>query len=469
MLTTRSVIKTLERLKFSDLIQLAQENGLQVHSKMTKKAIIQALLRPRSLSLKLYGGARTESSSVSESPDPSLLPPVPPVPPIQPPVKWDKIPEPALQSIIKRLSRNDFNRLRLTSRTFNNRIKQLETKDFYKALIAKLPYIYVPIELVAQLYVNSVAWSPDGTRLASGGEDGIIRIWRIDPETGTFQQNPLELRGHTSWVYSLAWSPDGTRLAYCGIDRIIRIWGFDPETGTFQQNPLELRGPTFSGVNNLAWSPDGTRLASSGEDRIIRIWGFDHETGTFQQNPLELRSHKYSTNMHYPMYRVAWSPDGTRIASGGIDRIIRIWGFDPENGTFQQVPLELRDRSGSQVYSLAWSPDGSRLASGGADGIIRIWGYDPNTGTFQQNPLELRSHRNWVKSLAWSPDGTRLASGGADRIIRIWGFDPNTGTFQQNPLELRGHTSWVNSVAWSPDGSRLASGGRDGIIRIWMS
>jgi len=420
MTSTRSVIKTLERLKVSDLRQLAQENGLRVHSKMTRKAIIQALLRPGTLSHKLYGGARTESSSVTDSPDPSPVPPVPPV-------AWDKIPEPALLNIIKRLSRNDFNRFRRTSRTFNDRIKKLETqentKDFYQALIANLSYSYVPIELEASSPVSSLAWStPAGakpaSRLASGGVDGIIRIWGYDPETGIFQQNPLELRGHPNSVNSLAWSPDGSRLASGGMDRIIRIWGIDPETGTFQQNPLELSDQT-SPVFSLAWSPDGTRLASGGADRIVRIWEFDPNTGTFQQNPLELRGHTEA------------------------------------------------------VWSLAWSPDGTRLASGGWDEIIRIWGIDPETGTFQQNPLELMGYTDWVNSLAWSPDGTRLASGGNDGIIRIWGFDPNTGTFQQNPLELRGHTDSVRSLAWSPDdndgGSRLASGGDDRIIRIWMS
>jgi len=464
MTSTRSVIKTLERLKFSDLRQLAQENGLRVHLKMTKKAIIQALLRPRSLSHKLYGGARTESSSVTESLDPPI-----------PPVAWDKIPEPALLNIIKRLSRNDFNRFRRTSRTFNDRIKKLETqentKDFYQALIANLPYSYVPIELEASSPVNSLAWSPDGYRLASGGYDRKIRIWGIDPETGTFQQNSLELRGHTDWVNSVAWStPTGakpaSRLASGGRDEIIRIWEFNPDTGTFQQNSLELRGHT-SWVKSVAWSPDGSRLASGGDDRIIRIWEFDPETGTFQQNSLELRGHTSS------VYSLAWStPAGAktafRLASGGRDGIIRIWGIDPETGTFQQNPLELRGHT-SPVNSVAWSPDGTRLASGGNDRIIRIWGIDPETGTFQQNPLELRGHTDWVWSLDWSPDGTRLASGGLDRIIRIWEFDPETGTFQQNSLELRGHTDSVYSLAWSPDGTRLASGGNDRIIRIWMS
>jgi len=184
-----------------------------------------------------------------------------------PPIEWNKIPETALIDIIKRLSRNDFNRFRRYSKKFNDRIKQLETEDFYKELIAKLPYAYVPIVLKAPSGVYSVAWSPDGKRLASDGADRIIPIWEFETETETFQQEPSELKGLTT--PSVAWSPDGTRLASGGHDKIIRIWKFDPKTETFQQNPLELKGHT-AWVSSVAWSPDNTRLASVGEK--ILIW-----------------------------------------------------------------------------------------------------------------------------------------------------------------------------------------------------
>jgi hypothetical protein len=107
--------------------------------------------------------------------------------------------------------------------------------------------------------VNALAWAPDGTRLASAGNDGQVRIW--NPDTGTHKT----LTGHTDWVNALAWSPDGTHLASAGNDRLVRIW--NPNTGT---HTTLTRHPSW--VNALAWAPDGTQLASASADSQVRIW-----------------------------------------------------------------------------------------------------------------------------------------------------------------------------------------------------
>ena len=275
---------------------------------------------------------------------------------------------------------------------------------------------------------ESVAWSPDGTRIATGDDDGTVRVW--DAATG----EPLRaLTGHTKSVSSVAWSPDGTRIATGDDDGTVRVW--DAATG----EPVRaLTGHTRS-VRSVAWSPDGTRIATSGDDDgTVRVW--DAATG----EPVRaLTGHTKS------VFSVTWSPDGTRIATGGVDGT-RVW--DAATGE----PVRALTGHTRWVRSVAWSPDGTRIATGGDDGMVRVW--DAATG----EPVRaLTGHTSLVLSVAWSPDGTRIATGGVDGMVRVW--DAATG----EPLRaLTGHTSSVRSVAWSPDSTRIATGGGDG-TRVW--
>ncbi|KAJ6144961.1 hypothetical protein N7470_008856 [Penicillium chermesinum] len=317
--------------------------------------------------------------------------------------------------------------------------------------------------------IRSIAWSPDGSRLASGSADKTVRIW--DPATG---QSVSILEGHTDWVNSIAWSPDGSRLVSGSGDKTVRIW--DPATGQSVSTLNCYSRSAFSAVYSIAWSPDGSRLASGSGDNIVQIWDlatgqsmsileghtkwvntiawvgdktvriWDPATG---QSVSTLNGH--SRSAFSAVYSIAWSPDGSRLASGSGDNIVRIW--DPATGQNMSI-LEGHTYS---VYSIAWSPDGSRLVSGSEDKTVRIW--DPATG---QSVSILEGHTDWVNSIFWSPDGSRLASGSEDKTVRIW--DPATG---QSMSTLEGHSLEIRSITWSPDGSRLASGSEDKTVRIW--
>ncbi len=270
--------------------------------------------------------------------------------------------------------------------------------------------------------VSSVAFSPDGQRLASGSHDKTVKIW--DSTTG---KELLSLKGHEDLVYSVAFSPDGQRLASGSHDKTVKIW--DSATG---KELLALKGHV-GWVTSVAFSPDGRHLASGSYDKTVKIW--DSATG---KELFTIRGHDGETG-----YSVAFSPDGRLLASGG-DYTVKIW--DSATGK-ELFALGRHDWS---VNSVASNPDGRLLASGGLD-TVKIW--DSATG---KELFALKGHAGEITSMAFSPDGQRLASASTDETVKIW--DSATG---KELFTLKGQNGSVFSVAFSPDGQRLASGSDD--------
>jgi WD40 repeat protein len=278
--------------------------------------------------------------------------------------------------------------------------------------------------------VHGVAFSPDGSRLASASQDGTVKVW--ESQTGQLVRT---LQGHSDWVSGVAFSPDGKRLASASGDGTVKLW--DVHTG---QEERTLKGHT-KWVSGVAFSPDGRRLASASEDRTVRVW--DAHTG---QELSTLR------RLHYWVSSVAFSPDGRRLACAACsaDQTVEIW--DVQTG---QQTLSLKHTQ--QVSGVAFSPDGKRLASAPGDGTVRLW--DAHTGLEERT---LMGHTGRVLSVSFSPDGGRLASASMDRTVKVW--DALTG---QEVRTLRGHTDRVSGVTFSPDGQRLASASADRTVRVW--
>ena len=277
--------------------------------------------------------------------------------------------------------------------------------------------------------INSVAFSPDGSTLASGSNDKTIRLW--DTVTGKHKQTLVE---HTEDINDVAFSPNERIIAGGSDDHNVYLW--DAATGRLLQT---FEGHT-SKINSVAFSPDGSTLASGSDDDTIRLW--DVDTGREKQT---LEGHRGG------VYSVAFSPDGSTLASGGNGEIIHLW--DTVTGKHKQILVEHTE----DINDVAFSPNGHIIAGGSVDHNIYLW--DATTGSLLHT---LEGHTDWVNSVAFNHNGSILASGGDDYNIYLW--NTTTGEHVQT---FEGHTDWVYSVAFSPDGSTLASAGFNDTVRIW--
>jgi WD40 repeat protein/tRNA A-37 threonylcarbamoyl transferase component Bud32 len=280
--------------------------------------------------------------------------------------------------------------------------------------------------------VNSVAFSPDGRRIVSGGWQGTLMVW--DVATG---RKALTLKGHTRRVRSVAFSLDGRRIVSGSDDGTVKVW--DSASG---REALTLKGHnTF--VRSVAFSADGRRILSGSVDGTVKIW--DAATG---KDTLTLKDDAGSAKC------VAFSPDGRRILSGSFDGTVKIWDAATGKDT-----LTLKDDTGS-AKCVAFSPDGRWIVSGSDDGMVKVW--DAATG---KEMLTLEGHTKAVSSVAFSADGRRIVSGSFDGTVKIW--DVATG---KEKLSFKGCTRGVWCVAFSPDGRRIVSGSDDidgNALKIW--
>jgi len=310
-----------------------------------------------------------------------------------------------------------------------------------------------------RLWVNSLTWAPDGTRLASGSSDRTVRVW--DATNGT---TLTTLTGFAGGVNVVAWSPNGQYLATGAAQRNngLQVWSTMTWQPVFGIDPT-ANAPNDAGLNSLAWSPDSTLLAVGLEGTTtkgvpVKSWAKVYAAANW---------HNTATLTYTDgIASVAWSPQGKTLAIASsyyhFASLGRVVLWDPTADSVSDTPTVKFPEQNGLLTVLAWDPDGRRIA-GNALTLATPAGYSLTVWdvAHQQRSADLAGAAETVKSVAWSADGAYIAAGADDRTVTVW----NAGSGRQVATYQAGDA--VNSVAWSPNSSLLAAGCADGNIYLW--
>ena len=278
----------------------------------------------------------------------------------------------------------------------------------------------------------TVAWSPEGSRIASAGISHEVWIW--DATDGRML---TILRQQRAGVNMVAWSPDGTRLAAAGKKGGIHLW--EVSTG----NALLTLGTPHQEVHVLAWSPDGVTLASSSDDGTIHCWNS-------ASGEKSLTLHQGHIQGWAEISALGWSPNGRYLASSGQSPDLCIWDV-----TTGELADWLSDTDCYLIHAF-WKSHGERL----------IGSYYGAPFAFLKGSRVFdHSHARSALPITCSPDARYFAGAQWGKAVTIW--QVGAGIFGETLFRYSGHTQIVTALEWSPDGTRIASASQDRTVQVW--
>jgi WD40 repeat protein len=289
--------------------------------------------------------------------------------------------------------------------------------------------------------VHQLAYSADGSRVATAQSDGTVRQW----ESATGKPVGSAIKGSSDGLSGVAFTPDGHQIASTSVDGTMRLWNAD--TGA----PLNPNPPHLGSLTSVATSPDGDMIVTGGADGNIRIW--------------DRGGHLHTTNRVFPegtlVADVTFDRSGNLFAASGLDGSVAI--FDVSTGKPHVPTILVRNLDGASasVARIAFSPDGHTIAASGDH--LELFSVD--TGTSIRSIQVAPSKVTVVTGVAFSPDGHRVATGRDDGALQLW----DAGTGSQLGQTLTGHTSSVLGAEFSPDGRQIATVSEDGTLRLWSA
>ena len=381
-----------------------------------------------------------------------------------------------------------------------------------------------------------VCFSPDGVLIAMGGTDENVHVWRLDSDEKvatllTHNRTPDGYRDRLphGWIQSVAFSPDGSMLAVASSDNRLRVYdttswelidfledftgpirdadfssdgrylaastamhvavwdlidgtvesidnwrqyaalpepiavrfspnsdrlatSIDDRNGTAYvwQIPFALKDTAIVGhdrlIRQIDWSEDGRYVATASDDSTVKVRLIDDEA----PEPITLEQNK-------PSHTVCFSADTKLLATGGEDETVRVYDVDQEFALVVELDQTVFEGSAHTVFSVAFSPDCRQLAVGTRNGNIHI--YSTETWTLLRS---IEAHQRDINAVAFAPDGSLLASASQDKTVRLWRIADG-----ELIRELTGHCAHVNAVTFAADGTLLASTSDDGTLRMW--
>lgn len=297
--------------------------------------------------------------------------------------------------------------------------------------------------------VNSVTFSPDGTRVLTASNDTTARVWSVQD-----RREILVLNGHSEKVRSAEYSPDGTRVVTASEDRTVRVW--DAATGRvlFEQ----LADPWSSPVYWATFSPDGRLIAAvTSRDHLVLLNAADGERVSYVDVPPG-RSGIVTGTGRNRRFTVAFSQDGRHVAAGSLDGAAHVWKVKKSRKP-QHVVTLVGHEPHVAVHSARFSPDASRLVTTSADGTVLLQNI-----ARPGRPQVLDAEAGQIYAAEFSADGTLVVAATQHRSAVVFDADQGAPLFS-----LTGHGSVVLAATFSPDATMIATGDESGEVRLWST